>query len=617
MWFLNAICWLVFLVYDAVKVSGYDGDPYEEDETFAATRSEQLRQTYDTHKAAESNEMPGMQNGSPRQSANLVHADLCEANQTNIVDTGLPQGPDAHPDISFQPDSLGTNISAAVSAGTKILDIAPPSWFLENCVKTSDEIKNHGARLILRNLNGESESDTKREHISQSGSKTVCEDAIEIEAAVYQALYLALSPRSAKLDRSRDERRFRRTSLYLRYPDHSKQPRPQSFFQAVVEHYAGEIGADVVTLQTDDVLDLAQYFASSAEGTKYIDANLGMSMFFDLASKGPEPQGTMYPGYAGIHGYSAFGGFQPVPLNPQPAPSSKYAFPFPRLFKSTDSKKGQGSSPPKSTSAPLVIHVPDIQHYLARLPPNPYAYPIGHSSSDMSTTQNPFTYELPPVPASGAVTPDRQAHILACLLNAMEQVASEMNVLLIATSNDATSALDTDILSLIKSNSRHKALNMSPMIYTDQQSPLRDAGALLHTTRQKNARGMRRSLREHQTIDSISEVLLPYAHWSFLDEIDTNYNFSKRLLRPDELDEIAGVVEGRFTMTILRDAIVGAAWREISLEQPIPATRRASFTSDIQARIARIEASGPELEWEKKVVDLIVTPGTSSFYSYV
>jgi hypothetical protein len=79
------------------------------------------------------------------------------------------------------------------SASSKMAGIPLPSWFMDSCVRTSHEIQHARSNLVCQDYTKEVHNmDPIIMQPATSGS------AIEVESVVYQAMYLALSPRSAK-----------------------------------------------------------------------------------------------------------------------------------------------------------------------------------------------------------------------------------------------------------------------------------------------------------------------------------------------------------------------------------------------------------------------------------
>jgi len=166
----------------------------------------------------------------------------------------------------------------------KDVDLDAPSWFLDNCVKTADELKTRGDILSIR-----------RNDNNLTSSLVGCDslDGYEVDAVVYDPLL--------SIYRAQNEHApfwtsvFRHDAVYLRYPakqqipmrytgpasppspsidhGHVRVPPPppppplplpngtNAFLSHVVEQFAKDSQADLITLTLEDLRDLAAHFA--------------------------------------------------------------------------------------------------------------------------------------------------------------------------------------------------------------------------------------------------------------------------------------------------------------------------------------------------------------------
>ncbi|KAF2819264.1 hypothetical protein CC86DRAFT_388077 [Ophiobolus disseminans] len=259
---------------------------------------------------------------------------------------------------------VGDTTSVKSEPVVNFSNILVPPWFLENCVKTSEEMKNFPTRLAL------CDHDEDNKCVPELGPATNGTHVVEIDTAVYRALYLVRQLHLATVGTLSNNHDFGRKSLYLRYPDHVKLPENRCFFQAVVELYAKEIGAHLITLETDDILDLAQHFASSAERTTYIDADSSLSLFFELASVKLKQASSLHA-LDGSLGYLSSTQLSSGDYAHSTC-SSKYQFPFFSLLEIPLLKGTKETLPQINlTGTPLLVHIPDIHHYESP-PPDPH-----------------------------------------------------------------------------------------------------------------------------------------------------------------------------------------------------------------------------------------------------
>lgn len=193
--------------------------------------------------------------------------------------------------------------------GPRLSDVTPtlPTWFMNNCVKTSLEIKEGVIPLEIRDTQAldvrqsapkprlkRKTSDEKFEKIMYHALRDALGEEMksfrdsntaqknknarnqlqsddprkqrakrntthfEMESVIYDAL-------SESLDRSDDddddESDPRPEAMFLRFPGKQTEPGCPAFIQAVVEHFAQDIDANLITISDEDFIDLAQHFA--------------------------------------------------------------------------------------------------------------------------------------------------------------------------------------------------------------------------------------------------------------------------------------------------------------------------------------------------------------------
>ncbi|KAK4664258.1 uncharacterized protein QC763_503950 [Podospora pseudopauciseta] len=182
-----------------------------------------------------------------------------------------------------------------------------PIWFLNYNLKTTSELANHMPKVIIK----EDAPDT-----------AYGEDAVfEIKSAVYNNLWSVLSNPSQTWESANEENLpfFRRTTLLLTAINTMYGARGhRAFFEAVVEQFATDIGADLIALDIEDVLDLGEYWLN-----------------------GLESQGCVREGKRD---------------KPLLFAHTLLDVPDQRIF-----RHGTGSATPERR--PLIIHIPDVHHF--------------------------------------------------------------------------------------------------------------------------------------------------------------------------------------------------------------------------------------------------------------
>ena len=151
---------------------------------------------------------------------------------------------------------------ASTTAIDPDLDL-PPTWFTENCTQTTQQLLSHKNRLIVQDTQLVDEpaeaTDIQRTEDSETG--------FEIEFAAYDAMRSVLV-KSYDLSEATDAF-FKHDAMYVRFPKIQETFGHQLFLQAVVEHFAMEISADLITLSIHDIVDLAQHYASKRAASKH------------------------------------------------------------------------------------------------------------------------------------------------------------------------------------------------------------------------------------------------------------------------------------------------------------------------------------------------------------
>ncbi|CAG8958328.1 hypothetical protein HYFRA_00000684 [Hymenoscyphus fraxineus] len=139
-----------------------------------------------------------------------------------------------------------------------IKDVPPiPEWFLANCMKTSDELAKLEIRIVFRDglLDGKATDITTT-------------DKYEVLSCMYQDLKDLVSSSSDADPEEKDvpnstsppkQARFTNDGVVLRLPgDNGKAP---GFMLAIIEHFAREVGANMVKLSLHDIEALGDYLS--------------------------------------------------------------------------------------------------------------------------------------------------------------------------------------------------------------------------------------------------------------------------------------------------------------------------------------------------------------------
>ena len=124
-----------------------------------------------------------------------------------------------------------------------------PSWFLDNCVKTADELAKADPVLLVRNSDSSNAHASPDDPIIESIS-----GRYEIDAAFFEWIQDALVADNSQSSYHK--------AVYLCLPKSHEDPlEARGFFSAVVQSLARDIRADLVTLDIDDMANLSEYYA--------------------------------------------------------------------------------------------------------------------------------------------------------------------------------------------------------------------------------------------------------------------------------------------------------------------------------------------------------------------
>jgi hypothetical protein len=145
------------------------------------------------------------------------------------------------------------------------LDPAVPGWSLEYCVKTAQELTECEIPLIVRDI-------VSPGHDSGQEIGEPKADTYEVDSVVYEPLLNVLSSRTAggahvHNSGPKTTRFFSNDVVHLRLPDKHRAKGGSRFLTAIVEHFAKDAGADLITFGLDDVDDLAEHFTLRRRGS--------------------------------------------------------------------------------------------------------------------------------------------------------------------------------------------------------------------------------------------------------------------------------------------------------------------------------------------------------------
>ncbi|KAI0127312.1 P-loop containing nucleoside triphosphate hydrolase protein [Xylariales sp. AK1849] len=117
-----------------------------------------------------------------------------------------------------------------------------PNWFTKHFVKTSSELRQQESRVFVRD-------DSAGDEVT---SRLALSDKYEVQSFMYNSLQDILSPPGT------DPGTFRYDAALIRFPGNANAG--EGFLIALVEHFAREVGAGLITLNCEALADLVVSF---------------------------------------------------------------------------------------------------------------------------------------------------------------------------------------------------------------------------------------------------------------------------------------------------------------------------------------------------------------------
>ena len=148
-------------------------------------------------------------------------------------------------------DTLGAEAKSIKDLGSQI-----PEWFLEHCSQTAEELTDLQIPLTIRD---KSPTDGKPEKETEGTAV----DVYEVLTVVYEPL-MGLSTSKpgtegqAQESESKAVKAFSKDAVFLRFPGKHSRKGGIPFLTAIVQQFARDAKADLITIGLDDLDDLVQ-----------------------------------------------------------------------------------------------------------------------------------------------------------------------------------------------------------------------------------------------------------------------------------------------------------------------------------------------------------------------
>ncbi|KAL8861152.1 MAG: hypothetical protein Q9178_002368 [Gyalolechia marmorata] len=478
------------------------------------------------------------------------------------------------------------------------MDSPLPAWFLDNCVKTMQDLIEGEIPLTIR-------ENATPGHGHNRGETRSNALVYQIDPAVYEPLQRLFIPETTntvdgQLSGSEAARCFSEDYVHLSLPRKRQTSGGSQFLAAVVDHFAKDAGADIIRLGVDDIDILANQHGLTCYPLAEIDSTI-----YETTGE-----------HSARHDHTFDGGeSQPMERAQHYEPTN---FPLATLLSSLAVKSAkhhiQSSS---SKRKPIIVHLPKVKSLL-----DAYA--------------GRFVEEL---------------------RGALREVTS--NGLIISTSTDWSNAMNEEdfvrnesgyaFLNCILENDEPKGhrvswlsnaetlqtIGLDPKIHLIRMVPINSLSQRLlfdkhrkleHSDEHENIRLLQNSIRQLPIDLHKSSIIQPYADWSFLKGTPAQDKLVKHVLDQDEVDEMfrglrheptvghAGdrdTGNSQVTDAKIKEAILAFGCRAKALDEwcdnAEDESRWSTFPSQAQTTIREIE-NDDSLEWERRFLDCLINP---------
>ncbi|KAI0852311.1 AAA-domain-containing protein [Daldinia vernicosa] len=451
-----------------------------------------------------------------------------------------------------------------------------PSWF-KSCIKTFEELAECDIPLTINDASNNQAPETEKP------------DHYVIDSVMYESLFDIVFPRGTKEQQDDSDmeppRKFCHDAMALRMPHESHG---QQFLNLVVQRFARDIGADIITLGLHDFENLATHFATLS-GHSLPE---GMSTFRDLYFEEPEkpsetPKSDEKPGTSSSDPEKPKSTDtepeKPEKPEPEKEARKKLPFPFAQLFTSTLDKRGSQVGTPENKERPIIILLPEVADDFYKSP------------------RNVLT------------------HLRDAVKEAKDQ-GKEIAVIAIDNQEDriygcyywGPSPSDDDgFLSDLGFNPV-KAVQIIVPVKTDLQKKLLEQDHK-KTTQKVNIRKLQRKVQEGQKVPSFSGSLEPHVDWRLSEESfatkrlnDPNFNDREIELTASALgtnSDIENVERVFARLKVLHE------WMEEEEKTPPPG-QWDSLHEDARKAIETIKGDSCKYKHENSLLDSIVSSDT-------
>ncbi|KAI1648264.1 uncharacterized protein F4817DRAFT_69480 [Daldinia loculata] len=516
----------------------------------------------------------------------MTGEDITEQNASTAQDKPkindkVPEGiEDANSESAATSDDSTNGIMTPATAEDEVAQSELPSWF-KSCIKTFEELAEYDIPLIINDASSNQAPEAEKpEHYA-------------IDSVMYESLFDLVFPRDTKGQQDHSDmelpRKFCHDAMALRMPHASHG---QQFLNLVVQRFARDIGADIITLGLHDFENLATHFATLS-GHSLPE---GMSTFRDLYFVEPEKLSETPKSDEKLDD-STSDPEKPKSMEteadksgesePKQEARKKLPFPFAKLFTSTSDKRGSSQiATPEKQERPIIILLPEVAEDIYKPPRN----------------------------------------VLTHLRDAVKEARSqgkEIAVIAIDNQDDPIYGYwppsppdDDEFLSDLGSNPV-KVVQVIVPIKTDLQKELLKQDHK-KTTQKVNTRKLQEKIQEGRKIRSFSGLLEPHADWKLSEESFA----TKRLNDPDfkdrEMELLASALGANLDIKNVERAFarLKVLYEWMEEKEKTPPGQWDSFHEDARKAIETIKGDSCKYKHENTLLDSIVNSGELTYLLY-
>ena len=448
---------------------------------------------------------------------------------------------------------------------------ALPDWFLEHCVRCFEDLQGSEDSLVVRNdfRPEDNKLDEHRSNRSQS---------YQVGRSVWQPLLAIHASCNENFTSSVPAKAFSHDAALIRFPDRHREDGGSRFLNAVVERFALEAGADLVSLSIDEILDL--------------------------------------PGYSSQN---------PTRIDQRTAEALVQA---PNIKRKQDPEKY-----PNVRTAPLIVHIPDVHRMIdirnewAQL--NDLRHALASFKGNailLTTTSKAFASKSRSIidPISDNIVKVREVLEDNCVLSntvlpVFKHYVSKYEAYINDGSNFETAkrleAFDAAVLASTGSNPVKRAICMTPFRSPGQRQLYESDRRHEASVERRNIRLLQRVVRHMFPATQHVDLFRPFLKWTFLQDTRSATLLTTGRIGESEMYHLLSSVYDLLEVGDFEEAILQMGSRKDTTEgwcmdgEGIANSHRwSSFPARIQDVVRQIESEPKKYELEQQLLNQIVNP---------